>query len=71
MFDFFNEITDFLSQLVTNANDFKSFLANSLQSFSDVLEWVKEFSNNMPAPYSWVIPLVLMFTVFDFVRGRG
>lgn len=71
MFDFFEEIAEFLSQLVANTNSFQSFLTDAVYSFSDVLEWVKDFSSNLGAPFSWCIPIVMLFTVFDFIRGRG
>ncbi|MBR1528317.1 MAG: hypothetical protein IJ642_06045 [Oscillospiraceae bacterium] len=71
MFDFFDEIQEFLSQAVTNYNNFSAFVSDAVVNFADVLDWIQRFSEAMPAPFSWIMPLVMIFAVFEFARGRG
>lgn len=70
MFDFFDELTQFFQQVVTNFNSFSDFLRNSLDSFSDALNFITDFSAKLPPKFAWIAPIVLMFMVFDYIRGR-
>lgn len=71
MFDFFDEIAEFLSQVVDNFNSFQMFMQNSILSFGDALEWIRNFNENLPEKFAWILPLVMLFMVFDYIRGRG
>lgn len=70
MFDFFAKLCDFLSDLSINYNSFSDFVKGSVLNFSDAFTFVKNFSGALPEGLQWVLPLVMLYTVFDFIRGR-
>lgn len=70
MFDFFTELTEFFSQVVKNFNSYSDFLKESLNTFGDALRFLSNFAQNLPPKFAWIVPLVLMFMVFDYIRGR-
>lgn len=70
MSSFFEEISEFFSQFVENSNYFTNVVKNFLLIFNDGIEWVLNFSHSLPPTFSWVLPLVMFATIFEFIRGR-
>ena len=70
MSSFFDEISEFFSQFVVNSNYFDDVSQNFLFLFHDAIEWTMNFSHDLPPTFSWVIPLVMLATIFEFIRGR-
>lgn len=71
MFDFFDEIIEFLSQIVSWAN----WAINGVESFLMLAAgvsapWLEQIESFPPA-YSWLFIGVIGMLVFDFIRGRG
>lgn len=70
MFDFFAKLCDFLSGLSINYNTFADFVKGTVLNFSDAFIFVQNFSGALPEGLQWVLPLVMLYVVFDFIRGR-
>ena len=70
MFDFFEKLCDFLSDISINFNDFSGFVKGSVFNFADAFTFVHDFSEQLPEGLQWVLPIVMLYTVFDFIRGR-
>lgn len=70
MFDFFEKLCDFLSDVSINYNNFSDFVKNSVFNFADAFTFVRNFSEQLPEGLQWVLPVVILYTVFDFIRGR-
>lgn len=68
---FFDEVQKFLSQFVENSNWFTDNLKYFLSLFKNTIIWVDNFSSSdIPSIFAWILPLVMLATVFEFVRGR-
>lgn len=70
MFDFFEEVIEYLSQVVTNQNWFSSTIDSFLSSAEGTLRFLSSFSQSVPALLSWVLLASGVVLVFDFIRGR-
>lgn len=70
MFDFFDEVIEFLNQVVSNSNYISNFVDNMIASSSDAVVFISKFSLAFPSPFAWVLPASLVALMFDYVRGR-
>lgn len=68
---FFDEVQKFLSQFVENSNWFTDNLKYFLSLFKNAISWTSNFSSSgIPPVFAWILPLVMLATVFEFMRGR-
>lgn len=73
MFDFFEEIIDFLNQLIEkyNYNDLfeLSFIRQIVQAVESILNWIRSF-NFKPLNFEWVFPVVFLSLYLEW-RNRN
>lgn len=68
---FFDEMQKFFSQFVESSNWFIDNLNYFLSLFKEAITWTSSFSSSgIPSVFAWIFPLVMLATVFEFVRGR-
>lgn len=68
---FFDEVVKFFSQIVGNSNWFIDSIKGFLSLFKEAITWTSSFSSSgIPPVFAWILPLVMLATVFEFVRGR-
>lgn len=70
MFDFFDEIIEYLNQAVTNSNYISNLVGNLIGSSADTVKFVGKLSLSLPAFVAWVFPAALVALIIDYIRGR-
>lgn len=70
MFDFFNEIMEFLSQVVYWGNWGIDFMTDFVSASAASLGAAVQMFSAVDVRAAWIVPASLTVIVFDFVRGR-
>lgn len=70
MFDFFDEVIEFLNQVVDMINWFFSFIWSVLTTAGTSVGHISDMASGFPAPFAALILLSLGALIFEFIRGR-
>lgn len=71
MFDFFDEVIEFLSQVATIFNWGWNFIQHVISVFSGTFQQFQPVLASVPAPLTGIIIFTVAVALFDFIRGRG
>lgn len=70
MIDFFDELIEFLSQVVYWGNWGIDFILDFVSASASSFESVSAMFSHVDARIAWIVPASFVVIVFEFIRGR-